>query len=365
MQFKSIIALVLLLSVSLPLVAQSQWNRYVLSTSEDIQGRIGSHKDGDLGRLPVELEKVVRPALWSLGRNTAGLYVDFKTNADSIQVYYQVNGALQMSHMPATGVSGVDLYAYDEVGKTWNWAHGFYSFKDTITYRFDQIASEKELTYRIYLPLYNSVKWMEIAVPHGETVHFVKEEAAPVVIYGTSIAQGGCASRPGLAWTNILGRKLKVPLVNLGFSGNGHLEEPILEMISREQPRLIVLDCLPNLTVTDAVSENKLDSLLRNAVYYFRKTMPDVPIILTEHSGGFNPLILNKKFALDSERTTLVARKAIQRLRNEGIRDLHVLDNAAFGLDIESTVDYAHPNDIGMQKIAEAYRVLIKKILKL
>lgn len=364
MPIKIIVVLVLFFGASLPVTAQSQWTRHVLSTTDEIQGRIGLHEDADFGRLPAELETAVRPAVWHLGRNAAGLYVDFKTNADSIHVYYQVNGAIQMPHMPATGVSGLDLYAYDEEAKVWNWAHGSYSFKDTISYKFDRIGSEKKLTYRLYLPLYNSVEWMEIAVSNGETIDIVKEETSPLVIYGTSIAQGACASRPGLAWTNLLGRAIDIPVVNLAFSGNGRLEEPLLKLIRGEQPQLIVLDCLPNLTVTDPASEERLDSLVRHAVYNFRKTMPDVPIILTEHSGGFNPSILNETSGAASERTTLVARKAVQQLKDEGVENLYVLPNSTIGLDVESTVDYVHPNDIGMQKIADAYSTLIKQILK-
>ena len=46
----------------------------------------------------------------------------------------------------------------------------------------------------------------------------------PIVVYGTSITQGACASRPDSHGPNaILGRKLDRPVINLGFSGNGRL----------------------------------------------------------------------------------------------------------------------------------------------
>ena len=54
----------------------------------------------------------------------------------------------------------------------------------------------------------------------------------PVLVYGTSIAQGGVASRPGLAWTALLERKLDRPVINLAFSGNGRLEPEVLDLIA-------------------------------------------------------------------------------------------------------------------------------------
>lgn len=102
---------------------------------------------------------MVRPAVWDLGRNSAGEYISFKTSATSLVVRYKVTGSMAMPHMPSTGVSGVDLYARD-VNGVWQWARGIYHFGDTIEYRFDNLSlSAKEEEFRLYLPLYNTVSW--------------------------------------------------------------------------------------------------------------------------------------------------------------------------------------------------------------
>ena len=115
----------------------------------------------------------------------------------------------------------------------WVWAAGRFNFKNTVTYTFsglqgnDQHVANRE--YTLYFPLYNSVSWMEISVPEkSELAALPVRNDKPIVIYGTSIAQGGCATRPGLAWTNILDRKIDHPVLNLGFSGNGRLEPEVL-----------------------------------------------------------------------------------------------------------------------------------------
>jgi hypothetical protein len=151
-----------------------------------------------------------------------------------------------MPHMPATGVSGVDMYAKNSVGD-WLWLRGRYSFGDTIQYNFFEINPkdtyhENGREYHLYLPLYNSIKWLEIGYEDG--THFeplpIRPEK-PIVVYGTSIAHGACASRPGMAWASILERKMDRPLINLGFSGNGRLENEALDFISEIDAVLYVL----------------------------------------------------------------------------------------------------------------------------
>lgn len=332
--------------------------------SAAVQGRLSTLSDEhNFARLSSKLKDQVRPPVWGLGQNAAGLYVDFKTSADTITVKYRVKGALHMPHMPTTGVSGVDLYYQDkELGK-WSWSWGRYQFKDTIEYTFSNIGANKGGVYRLYLPLYNSLEWLEIGVTKDHSFEFVNQKSEPIVVYGTSIAQGACASRPGLAWTNILGRNFDQQVINLGFSGNGRLEQPILDVINEENASVFILDCIPNLSITKDRSAEQLDDLVYAAVKFLRKNHKTLPIILTAHSSAFTPGMMNIATLDEYNNSTIVAKKTFERLREEGDQNIYWLDNKEIGLDINSTVDYAHPNDIGMMKIAEAYTQLIKSIL--
>src|SRR5690606_20072577 len=99
----------------------------------------------------------------------------------------------------------------------------------------------------LYLPLYNEVKWLEIGIPDSADLHPLPNLAQrPIVVYGTSIAQGACASRAGLAWTALLERQMDRPVINLGFSGNGLLERKFIEELITVDAAVYVLDCLPN-----------------------------------------------------------------------------------------------------------------------
>jgi len=365
MKFKSCLLLIFLCSVILS-YGQKSLNWYNPLEQQAVSGRIADEQQArtNFYRLPADLQSSVRPPVWSLGTNSAGLYIDFHTSAKEISVRYKVRGSLNMPHMPTTGVSGLDLYAYDTQSKGWKWAHGKYAFGDTSSFKFSKIGNNGSRSYRLYLPLYNTVDWLQIGVDNGQEIQFVHDKEKPIVVYGTSIAQGACATRPGLAWTNILGRHLGLPIINLGFSGNGRLEQPILSLINQVDARIFVLDCIPNLTINDNLSEKQLDSLLTNAVTFLRKQHPQTPIILTEHSAGFNDNIMNGGSATEYTASTRVLRTFVERMKREKVQQLYVLTNGDIAMDLESTVDYAHPNDLGMMKIAVAYERLIKKILQ-
>jgi hypothetical protein len=224
---KNILILLVFVLPSSVLSQTFQWFNPASSSTPVIDGR-GWHQElaSPYDRFPAIAEKVLRPAVWNLSRNSAGEYISFATNSSTVVVKYVVKGSQSMPHMPATGVAGVDLYALDVKGD-WQWAKGTWKFGDTIEYRFNNMKlSQENEDFRLYLPLYTSVQWMEIGVPKGQTftAKAISNEK-PIVAYGTSIMHGACASRPGLAWTNMLGRKLNSKIINLGFSGNGQLED--------------------------------------------------------------------------------------------------------------------------------------------
>jgi lysophospholipase L1-like esterase len=317
-------------------------------------------------RLPARAEHQVRKEVWDLSENPAGLRLRFRTNSPEIRVAYQVAGALQFPHMPATGVSGMDLYARDASGK-WLWCGGKFSFGDTITYRFADLSpgNDRDSTreYTLYLPLYNTIKWMTVSVNRESLFEALPaRNEKPIVVYGTSIAQGGCASRPGMAWTNILQRRLDLPLINLGFSGNGRLEKEVEDLLTEVDARLYVLDCLPNL-LAPTFSANEVKKRLVVAIQLLQSKRPGVPILLTAHDGytddGTNDV---RRRQYQDVNTAL--QETFDSLTAAGTKQLYLLSKQEIGMDIDCMVDGTHPNDMGMLRYAEAYEKKIKAILK-
>ena len=316
-------------------------------------------------RLPARAEKDVRKPVWGLSTNSAGLSLRFRTDADEIVIKYTVSGREAMPHMPATGVSGVDMYA-KSIDGNWMWCAGKYSFKDTIVYRFTNLKKNdqhvKNVEYTLYLPLYNTVKWFTVSVPEESSFKPLPvRKEAPVVIYGTSIAQGACASRPGMAWTSILGRRLESPVINLAFSGNGRLETPVLDLLTEIDARLYVLDCLPNLTGAEYAGP-ELEKRITGAVSLLQRKRPGIPILLTEHDGYSDDQTSTvRKEAYEHVNVTL--RQVFDSLRKAGVKNIFLLTKTDIGQDIDCMVDGTHPSDLGMMNYANAYTKKIRSIL--
>lgn len=318
-------------------------------------------------RLPARAEKIIRDQVWNLSTQTAGLMVRFRANSGEIRIRYAVGGKQALPHMPATGVSGVDLYAISNDGN-WRWCSSKYAFGDTITYNFKNIepvdATHKlGREYRLFLPLYNNVKWLEIGVPEGTRFEPLPARPdKPIVVYGTSIAQGACASRPGMAWTAILGRKLDDPLINLGFSGNGRMEKELIDLVSEIHAKIYILDCLPNLVASVNIPADEIKKRLLEGVRTLRTKRPETPIVLAEHDGytdeAINPV--NRKSYQD---VNVILKEAFAQLKTEGVIGIYMIPKEDFRQDIETMVDGTHPTDLGMMRYAEAYEKQIREIL--
>lgn len=313
-------------------------------------------------RFPKSMQPKVRKQVWELSKNASGLYLDFYTSSSQIEVVYQVEEVLSFMHMPATGVSGVDLYALDGKGK-WHWVRGNYTFSDSISYTFkgiDPIIQEKIVAYRLYFPLYNTIKKFQIGVPNTAVFKAIQTTTnpSPIVVYGTSIAQGACATRAGMSWTNILGRHLQLPIVNLGFSGNGRLESEVIDFISEKKASLYILDCMPNFTPGQNLGPEQVKKRLRDAVLSIRKKQALTPILIVEHAGYSDGNIQSDRYALYSE-LNKASTETVEQLQKEDIPALYYLEKEALGLSTASFVDGTHPNDLGMMEYAQA---MIKKI---
>ncbi|CAG5004596.1 hypothetical protein DYBT9275_03403 [Dyadobacter sp. CECT 9275] len=321
-------------------------------------------------RLPARARDKVRDQVWGLSKQAAGLMIRFRSNANEIKIRYAVGGKHGFPHMPATGVSGVDLYAISSDGE-WRWAAGKYAFGDTIVYNFRNLEPNDGYhklgrEYRLFLPLYNEVKWLQIGVPQGAAFNpLTVRQEKPIVVYGTSIAQGACASRPGMAWTAILGRKLDRPLINLGFSGNGRLEPELIEMIGEIDAKVYILDCLPNLTVRPDTKHTLEDvrNLILSSVKTLRQKRPQTPIVLAEHAGYTDDAInaTNRKYYKDINEIT---RKAFAELKQDGTSNIYLIGKQEFDQDIETMVDGIHPSDLGMMRYAQGYEKNLRVILK-
>ncbi|MDB6057455.1 MAG: hypothetical protein JWO95_1299 [Verrucomicrobiales bacterium] len=216
--------------------------RWVPLTSGDIEvnGLPWFHENGgSVCRLPIRSQSSFRQPVWSLAQCPSGGRIRFRTDSSTLAIRLEYSSAPNMANMQAFGQTGVDAYvdgAYmvtaiadkdAKAGKVY----------EPILFDFSKGPRvEREIT--LYLPLYKPVKVFGIGVDDHATLLKAKPFAVakPVVFYGTSITQGGCASRPGMSYQAILARQLNLDFVNLGFSGNGLGEPELARAVSESRP---------------------------------------------------------------------------------------------------------------------------------
>jgi lysophospholipase L1-like esterase len=265
-----------------------------------------------------------------------------------------------MYHMAPTGIKGIDLYSLDN-GK-WHYAGTARPAGKTSVGIAVQNLSGDMREYIAYFPLYDGVESVEIGVEQDAVIgrpidkRLTKRlEAKPIVFYGTSITQGGCASRPGMAYPSILGRMLNRETVNLGFSGNGKLDFSLAEAISRIDAEALVIDCLPNNT-----AQTVRDSAFR-FITHIAKAKPAMKIFMLENPeypfARFDLKIQQKIMETNREWRTLYS-----TLKKEGFRQIvYIRADGLTGSDGEATVDGVHFTDLGFLRYADALFPYLKR----
>ena len=345
--------------------AQMVWYDPMQAAGNVMQNQAFVEEIRGYARLPKRAQGEVRDAVWSLAQNSAGEMIAFYTNSPDVEVRYTTTStSYAMPHMPATGVSGVDLYRIDSDGVE-AYCAGRYAFgEDGVTYKFTGMPTSPQhhklgYEYRLYLPLYNGVKQMQIGVKEGSEFRFVPtREERPIVLYGTSIAQGGCVSRPAMAWGTILQRALDLPLVNMGFSGNGRLEREVLSYICEMDARLYILDCLPNILEYEV---EEVYRLTYEAVRQIRQKSEE-PILLVDHVGytTFDTNPKNHDYVIAANKASL---RAYEKLLAEGVKNLFYITREQMGVTYEMAVDGNHLTDLGQLQQARAVECVVRDIL--
>ncbi len=308
-------------------------------------------------RFPKSAEGHVTQNIWNLSRHSAGMMARFKTDATAIHVHYKLtNATLAMPHMPATGVSGVDLYARDDQG-TWRWIQVTRPSKQEMNVQLVAGMKSGLREYAVYLPLYNGVEFLSIGVAAGSQLAPLPPREHPIVFYGTSITHGACASRPGMVHTAILGRHLDMPVVNLGFSGNGTMDAAVGDYLIQIDASLYVIDCLPNMNAV-LVAERCIP-----LVKQIREAKPDTPIVLVEDRRNTNSWILPDRDAhhtLNHE----ALRKAFKDLQEQGTTGLFYIEgDHLYGDDGDGSTDGSHASDLGFMRQAEVFARVLKQAL--
>ena len=323
-----------------------------------------SENGGELMRLPARSKDSFRAPVWALSKSPSGARLRFRTNSKVLALELEYPGAPNMANLHAFGQTGLDVYADGSYVSTATADKDSKPGKRLKHICFDFSARprvEREIT--IYLPLYKSVKVHGIGVDPEARVSPAKAyvRAKPVVFYGTSITQGGAASRPGMSYPAILGRMLDIDFVNLGFSGNGLGEPEMARAVAEIDAACFVLDFGAN---HKTFAEMK--AAYAPFVEIVRQQRPATPILV------LSPPYTTREYRFDSlkedwRQRRQHIREVVNQRKQAGDKHIEFIE----GTDLlgpnrgDGLVDGSHPNDLGFQWMAEALAPRLGKTLQL
>lgn len=330
--------------------------RFVDALELGVRGRAFSVEEtgSPYRRLPTDVEGRVPGPVWNLGKQAAGLFVDFYSDspvlAAELTLEAKETGTLQRHDT-------IDVYGFDEA--RWGWV-GRLKNADDPTNRalITRNLPARRRLYRVYLPYIAQVVSLKIGVEAGACLEAAPlDPQPPIVCYGTSIVQGLHASRSGMTMPAQLGRRLGRTIVNLGFSGNARMDPGLEKAFARLAPQIFCIDCLPNMQ-PDLVTE-------RTAAFVrtLREAHPEMPILLVENIVYQATYMMRNKRGGWGEKNAAL-RIEFEKLRGEGVDHLFCLPGEnLLGHDGEATTDGVHPSDLGMVRLTDAYESILRSLI--
>lgn len=313
----------------------------------------------ELIRLPKSRKDQFRPPVWGLAQSPAGGRIRFRTDSDTVRIKLDWGNVGHMNNMSRIGQHSVDAYVDGVFWRNVSPLEG----KPEVEEAFFGGVPREMRQIDLYLPLYHPVKVLAIGLADGAELEapapFTRE--LPVVVYGSSITQGGCASHAGMSYQSILCRRLDLDHVNLGFSGNGIGEPEVARAISEIPACCYVVDYSQNCPTVDQMRESYAPFLQT-----LRDRNPDTPILcVTPICSAAEPWNKPHHEALEGKRR--VVRDAVgARVRN-GDKRIQVVEGPdLLGPDqTDGIIDMSHPNDLGFYFMANGLQRPLAGVLGL
>ncbi len=310
---------------------------------------------GKFARLNKAVADATNEGVAWLSTHTSGGRVRFSTNSTRIAIRVKYDALGVMSHMTIQGQGGFML-----LRETANDAKLVRGFMPT----FDQQkgfegsvecnAEGEMLNYILYFPLYNDVKSLEIGLDENASVGQgrVYRGVKPILYYGSSITQGGCASRPDNAYQALIAKWNNIDFINLGFSGSALGETVMVDYLATVDCSLFVCDYDHN-----APTAEHLDKTHYALYERYRAVRKDTPILFLTRPDY-------KGTQFECKKREQIVRATYERAKAQGDKNVYfIAGRTFFTTDRQNcTVDGCHPNDLGFYRMAKKIYAKMKEI---
>ncbi|MBQ9151826.1 MAG: SGNH/GDSL hydrolase family protein [Clostridia bacterium] len=315
----------------------------------DLYGFCQPHKLRAFQRLPDDIGENVNKGVRDLYRNTAGGRIRFSTDSDYVILRVELAHTMRAYHMPMTGSRGFDCFVDDPDGGRSTFAGVLCCSGADKADGYFAILHFKTRQHRfltLNFPLYSDVTSLEIGLRENSTVGggLPYRNRLPVVFAGSSITQGGCASRPGNCYQNMIARALNIDYLNLGFSGSFKAEDRIVDYMAQLPMSVFVSDYDHNAPTPEHLRETHCRMYQK-----IREKNPDLPYVMISRPDFIRQAadsIVRRNIILDTYRYAL----------DKGDQNVYFIDGESFfkgEWEDCCTVDGTHPNDLGFRFMAE------------
>lgn len=290
-------------------------------------------------RMPSDVAKSVSNGVYALHDHTAGGRVRFRTDSRRIAIRAYMDNVYRMPHFAFSGSCGFDMYVDGHYRATFMPP---VDIEDGYESLLEVDASMHDI--EINMPLYSGVVKLEIGLDEGAALEAAKpySRALPVVFYGSSITQGGCASRPGMSYEAILSRMLDLDYVNLGFSGSAHGEVEMAEYIKGLEMSAFVYDYDHN-----APDLEHLTDTHKRMFDIIRAAHPELPILLLSRP--------DHRVDEENDARAQVIISTYDQAKAAGDSNVYFIPGSRL-MSLcaeEGTVDDCHPTDLGFYSMAK------------
>ena len=327
---------------------------------KDVEGRGWSDTELPFDRIPKRFAKKL-PSVWGNGTSSTGEFFEFESDTTSVAVRTEfANRSFGENNFNSCACVGTDLYVFDAERGDWRWAAAaghFVRWGKNVEYKLVENLPRQVRRFRLYLPLRNRLMSLKLGVDAASRTKLIPpRKESPVVYYGTSIIHGAYNIRPGLALTSRLERKVKRPVVNLGFSGGARLDPAAATMLAELDAAIYVCDPYHNLSP---------DLIRRNFETFFNELCskhPKTPVLLVGAPPVLNGWLKPEVSRNDEEKTRLFAELSKKvAARHANFRYLPGQD--LYGSD-EVSMDGVHPNDEAFAHMAATLAPIISGLVK-
>ena len=321
----------------------------------DLYGIFYDEKNKCFCRMPADATALVSPGVSWLSTHTAGGRVRFSTDATLMEIYVAYDRFEPHNHMPLSCSAGFVLIEEGE-GRNFHIESmrptlaGQKGFTGAATLRGGKMRD-----YILYFPTYNRVTELKLAFNEGAKIQGGKKyrDIKPILYYGSSITQGGCASRPDNAYQAHISKWNNIDYINLGFSGSAKAEDGMVDYLASIDCSLFVCDYDHN-----APSVEYLKSTHYRLYERYRASQPNTPILfLSRPDFDVNPA--------EAKARETVIKSTYQKARGNGDKNVYFLAGRTFyGKENREnfSVDGCHPNDLGFYYMAKGIYKKMKHI---